>query len=130
MPLNKNLRDLATEARERGVDEVDAEELPEMLGDEQAPLVIDVREADERSRGYIPGSVGIPRGILERDIEKKALGGQASDEDLARPIVCYCGGGSRSLLAAERLEQMGFKNVASLEGGFKAWAETIGAVEI
>jgi len=125
MPLKQTLRDLANEAR-RTVDEVDVEELREMLAGSEAarPIVIDVREPDERARGHIPGDVHIPRGVLERDIEKKAFGGVVSDERLDGPVICYCGGGSRSLLAAEALKRLGFSNALSLEGGFGAWGES------
>ncbi len=131
MPLKKTLSDLADEARRR-VPEVDADELAEMLSNEEAarPVVIDVREPDERRRGFVPGSVHIPRGVLERDVEKLAFGGRASDADLARPVVLYCGGGSRSLLAADSLREMGFAAVHSLAGGFKAWGEAGRAVEV
>ena len=53
-----------------------------------------------------------------------------TDADLARPIVCYCGGGSRSLLAADTLRKMGFTDASSLRGGFKAWAGTGQATEM
>ena len=87
-------------------------------------IVIDVREPDERARGFIPNSIHIPRGVLERDIEKIAFGGHASDADLKRPMVCYCGGGSRSLLAAKTLQEMGFADAVSLMGGFGAWGKS------
>jgi rhodanese-related sulfurtransferase len=87
-------------------------------------LVVDVREAEERARGFVPGSVGISRGTLERDIAKVAFGGSVSDTDLARPMVVYCAGGMRSILAAAALRAMGFANVQSLEGGFGAWGKS------
>ncbi len=120
MALKKTLADLANEARAK-VFEIDVNELVE---DYAAVLVIDVREPDERARGFIPGSIHIPRGVLERDIEKLAFDGNARDADLARPIVTYCGGGSRSLLAARTLQEMGFSNVSSLAGGFSAWGKS------
>ena len=119
MPLKKTLADLADEAR-RHVPEIDVDEL---RIDRDDAIVIDVREPDERARGSIPGSIHLARGVLERDLEKRAFGGKASDRDLARPIVCYCGGGSRSLLAAKSLRDMGFTDVVSLRGGFKAWGD-------
>lgn len=131
MPLKQTLRDLANEAR-RSVDEVDVEELQEMLSGSEGrrPVVIDVREPDERARGHIPGDVHIPRGVLERDIEKKAFEGSVPDERLDDPVICYCGGGSRSLLAARSLQQLGFTNVQSLEGGFGAWGESGAEVQV
>lgn len=129
MPLKQTLRDLANDARKR-IPEIDHEELTQLVADDKSAVVIDTREPDERSRGFIPGSVGIARGVLERDIEKLGFGGTVSDADLARPVVCYCQGGSRSLLAADSLRQMGFTNVMSLEGGFGAWGESGKSVEI
>lgn len=121
MPLKKTLADLASEARAK-VPELDVDELQDQR--DREPLIIDVREADERARGFIPGSIHIPRGVLERDIEKAAFGGNATNDDLAKPIVCYCGGGARSLLAARTLQEMGFTEVASLRGGFGAWGQS------
>ncbi len=121
MALKKKLSDLAAEARQRGVPEMDVNQLEQSKHSNSVLAVIDVREPDERAKGYIPDSIGIPRGVLERDIAKQAFAGDVSDADLNHPIVCYCGGGSRSLLAADALRQMGFTNVSSLKGGFGAW---------
>ena len=130
MPF-RSFNDLVTEAK-RTVSEIDCEELTELLdpaNDAPDLLVIDVREADERGRGYIPGSVGLPRGVLERDLAAKAFEGSVGESDLARPIVVYCAGGARSVLAAASLRAMGFTNVQSLEGGFGAWGKCGGAIE-
>lgn len=130
MPLKKTLADLAADLRERGVPELDLEEFNELRAERDDLLVIDVREDHEWARGYIPGSVHISRGIIERDIEKKAFGGMATDADLDRPIVCYCGGGTRSLFATAHLIEMGFTDVQSLEGGFRGWTNNRGEVAI
>ncbi len=79
-----------------------------------APLVIDVREADELAGGRIPGALAIPRGLLELRIEQAA-------DDRARPLVLYCGSGTRSALAARALGELGYRDVQSLAGGFTAW---------
>ncbi|MCI0364226.1 MAG: hypothetical protein L0Y44_08925 [Phycisphaerales bacterium] len=126
MPVKKTLSDLANEARAR-VPEIEVEDLEE---DYKDAIVVDVREPDERARGYIAGSVHVPRGVIERDIEKAAFNGNASNDDLNRPIVCYCGGGARSLLAARSLQEMGFTHVASLRGGFGAWGRSGRPVEL
>lgn len=129
MPL-RTLHDLVADAK-RTVAEIDCDELAELLAPENdVPdlVLVDVREADERARGYIPGSVGISRGVLERDVAK-AFGGTVREEDLARPVVVYCGGGSRSALAAATLQAMGFRSVQSLAGGFGAWGKAGHAVE-
>jgi rhodanese-related sulfurtransferase len=82
----------------------------------QGALLIDVREADEYAMGHARDAVHLSRGVLELRIEGLA-------PDPTTPILCYCGGGSRSALAADSLQQMGYTNVASVAGGFKAWRE-------
>ena len=77
-------------------------------------ILIDVREDHEWEKGHIPGAMHIGRGILERDIE-----GTFADKNT--PLVLYCGGGYRSALAADNLQQMGYTNVLSLAGGFRGW---------
>ena len=79
-------------------------------------LLIDVRETDDFAKEHATGAVHMSRGTLELKIEDKV-------PDTAAPIICYCGGGSRSALAAESLQKMGYTNVASLAGGYKAWKE-------
>jgi len=76
--------------------------------------VIDVREQDEFERGHIPDAQFIPRGFLELRIENTI-----PDHSVA--IYLYCGGGNRSALAARSLQEMGYTNVYSLEGGFSQW---------
>jgi rhodanese-related sulfurtransferase len=77
-------------------------------------LLIDVREADEFSKEHAIGARHLSRGVLEMKIEEV-------EPDVNRPIVCYCGGGNRSALAAESLKRMGYSSVSSMGGGFKAW---------
>ena len=77
-------------------------------------LIIDVREKDEWDEEHIPDATHMSRGTIELDIEEKV-----PDSDAM--IICHCGGGGRSALAAESLQKMGYKNVRSMTGGFKAW---------
>jgi rhodanese-related sulfurtransferase len=79
-------------------------------------LLIDVREAEEFAKEHSAGAIPMSRGTIELKIEAQA-------PDAATPIICYCGGGSRSALAAESLKRMGYTNVSSLIGGFKAWKD-------
>lgn len=83
---------------------------------ERGALLIDVREKEDWDAGHIPAATHLSRGILELEIEEKAPA-------LDTPIICHCGGGSRSALAAESLQKMGYTNVKSLAGGFRAWKE-------
>jgi rhodanese-related sulfurtransferase len=77
-------------------------------------LIIDVRDNEESGAARVPNAKRISRGTLEIEIEEIA-------PDTATPVVCYCGGGGRSSLAAESLQKMGYTNVKSMAGGFKAW---------
>jgi molybdopterin/thiamine biosynthesis adenylyltransferase/rhodanese-related sulfurtransferase len=94
--------------------EIDVEALSTELRNGRQPAVIDVREPDENAQGMIPGTVHIVRGFLEQRIER-AL------PDRERPVVLYCASGTRSLLAARTLTELGYTNVRSLAGGFVAW---------
>lgn len=79
-------------------------------------VLVDVREESEFNAARIPGAVHIGKGVIERDIEAKI-------PDTAAQIVLYCGGGYRSALAALNLQQMGYTNVISMDGGFRGWKE-------
>jgi len=77
---------------------------------------IDVREDHEFAKDHARGARHLGRGILERDIETVIPDKQAG-------IILYCGGGFRSALAADNLQQMGYANVRSMDGGIRAWRE-------
>ena len=79
-------------------------------------VLIDVRESDEFSKGHAKGAAPLSKGIIELRIEETV-------PDLNKEIICYCGGGSRSALAADNLQKMGYTNVSSMAGGFKAWKD-------
>ncbi|MGA8202930.1 MAG: rhodanese-like domain-containing protein [Woeseiaceae bacterium] len=88
-------------------------------------ILIDIREPDEFRRGYIPGAVLLPRGLLEFEIHG-LVGRLCRDPALPvedQAIVLYCGTGGRSALAAQTLEAMGYRNVKSMAGGIVAWAQ-------
>jgi rhodanese-related sulfurtransferase len=76
-------------------------------------ILIDVREDHEWINGRLPGAIHLGKGVIERDIESHF------DRDTA--IVCYCGGGFRSALVCDNLQRMGYKNVLSLDGGYRGW---------
>ena len=80
-----------------------------------APHLIDIREREEVLDGYIPDAAFIPRGFLELDIEEEVT------KDREASIVLYCAAGNRSALAARDLESMGYTEVSSMVGGFRAW---------
>src|SRR5437867_3033600 len=76
-------------------------------------VIVDVRDKDEWDEGHIAGATHMSRGTIELDIEEKV-------PDPNALVICHCGGGGRSALAAESLQKMGYKNVRSMAGGFKA----------
>jgi rhodanese-related sulfurtransferase len=76
--------------------------------------LVDVREDSEWNAGHLPHAIHLGKGVMERDIEKTI-------PDPAAPIVLYCGGGYRSALAAKNLQEMGYTNVISMDGGFGGW---------
>lgn len=77
---------------------------------------IDTREDEEWKAGHAKGAVHIGKGVIERDIEDKI-------PDKNADIVLYCGGGFRSALAADALQNMGYARVSSMIGGIRAWRE-------
>ena len=84
---------------------------------------VDVREDDEWQKGHATGAIHLGKGIIERDIEKAV-----PDHDAE--IILYCGGGFRSALAGDALQKMGYKNVISMDGGWKRWRELGYPIEI
>ena len=104
---------LVNDAKQR-IREVGIAEYDMRVGAGERVLLVDVREDHEWAQGNIPGAMHIGRGILERDTEHHG-------PDRSTPLVLYCGGGFRSALACDNLQKMGYTNVRSLEGGFRAW---------
>ena len=88
----------------------------------EAFVLVDVREESEYAAGHAAGAVHIGKGVIERDIEAKV-------PDPATPLVLYCGGGFRSALAADAIQKMGYTNVISMDGGWRAWTESGAPVE-
>ena len=79
-------------------------------------LLVDVREDQEWAAGHAAGAIHLSKGIIERDIETQV-------PDKSAKLVLYCGGGYRSALAADALRLMGYTDVISLDGGWRAWNE-------
>ncbi len=77
---------------------------------------VDVREDNEWNAGHAAGAMHLGKGIIERDIE-------TTIPDHHAEIILYCGGGYRSALAADALQQMGYTNAVSMDGGWKRWKE-------
>lgn len=91
-------------------------------------VMIDIREPAEFERGHLPGAILIPRGLLEFEIQKVLAHCDGPPQDC--DIILYCGTGGRSALAARSLDEMGFRNVRSMDGGIVAWAEARFPLEV
>lgn len=96
------------------VKEVSTDEVAERLARGDQFHLVDVREESEVAKGRIKSATHLGKGVIERDIEKKI-------PDPDADIVLYCGGGFRSVLAAETLQRMGYANVKSMAGGWREW---------
>lgn len=105
---------LVEEARAR-VREVSVDEARDALARGEARL-IDVREDREWDAGHAAGAEHLGKGVIERDVEK-------SVPDRDAPLILYCGGGFRSVLAADTLARMGYRDVVSMAGGWRAWRD-------
>ncbi len=106
---------LFSEAKKR-VSEIEVADLPTTQQSDQASTVVDVREKNEWDEGHIPGAIHVPRGYLELRIESAVPNKSA-------PVVLYCAGGTRSVLAARTLQELGYSDVRSVRGGFTAWKD-------
>jgi molybdopterin/thiamine biosynthesis adenylyltransferase/rhodanese-related sulfurtransferase len=109
----KTFRDLMAESRQV-VPEWTPDEVRRRMSNGGGYLLIDVREKEEYREGHLPGAVSIPRGFLDMRIEDAVT-------DKSSPIVLYCAGGTRSLLAGRTMRELGYTNVVSMSGGYAAW---------
>ena len=107
---------LVDEAKKQ-IKEITPADLKQMQQSGEDFTLLDVRDKQDADKGMIPSAVNISRGMLEHDIDKVT-------SDKNRKLILYCGGGSRSALAAASLKKMGFKDVISLAGGYKGWKES------
>jgi rhodanese-related sulfurtransferase len=116
----KKVADLVAEAKTR-IENLDVDSVNKELAD--GVLLVDLREPGELAdAGRIPGSVHVPRGMLEFRADPTSTYHQ-DDFDPERRIILQCATGGRSALGAAALKDMGYSNVAHLDGGFKAWTE-------
>ena len=113
--MTKSYEDLVSEAKAE-TEQTDAASVHDAVGSGEDVTVLDVREPDEFEAGHIPGAKPLPRGLLEYKAAE-----ELPDKD-AR-IVVHCALGGRGSLAAKSLKEMGYTNVANMEGGLSAWRE-------
>ena len=112
--MAKSFQDIMAEARKE-IPEVSAQQVNELLKNNgKSPVLLDVRESDEWRQGHLEGALPLPRGFLEIKVESAVPNKEA-------PIIAYCAGGVRSLLAAKAMKEMGYQNVSSMAGGYAAW---------
>ena len=104
------------ESVKKRIRETDVHDVQRRLEAGERFYLVDVREESEWSRGHLPGAIHLSKGIIERDIEKTIANPSAT-------IVLYCGGGFRYALVADNLQQMGYSDVCSMDGGWRGWCE-------
>ncbi len=128
MAITKKATDLVAEAKAR-VENLKLDEFEKERA--QGALVVDIRDGEELAAdGRIPGSVHVPRGMLEWRADPSSKYHRDEDGfDPDRRIVLHCASGGRSALAAVRLKEMGYTDVAHYEGGFNEWSEAGRPVE-
>lgn len=100
----------------RNVNEVDVQQVKRWLELSRPFVLVDVREESEWRQAHLPNAVYLGKGIIERDIETQF-------PEVTTPLVLYCGGGYRSVLAAANLQRMGYQDVLSMDGGFRGWVD-------
>jgi sulfur-carrier protein adenylyltransferase/sulfurtransferase len=120
--LSRSFAQILAETKQ-GVNEASTAEVADMIEPlrpaervAEKPVLVDVREKNEWEEGHLPGAVHIPRGYLEQRIESLV-------RDRTKPVVLYCAGGVRSAFAAKTLQDMGYENVISMEGGYSGWKD-------
>ena len=113
--MAKSYQELVAEAKAQ-TEQTDVQTVRHSLESGEDVTVLDVREPDEWAEAHIPQAKHLPRGLLEH---------QAADQlpDRDARIVIHCASGGRSALAAKSLKEMGYTNVANMEGGINAWRE-------
>jgi len=121
MKHSEGFLNLVNEAKRR-IREVGVAETKARIIQNSAARLIDVREDTEWQAAHAAGAVHLGKGIIERDIEEKV-------PDKSTELILYCGGGYRSALAADVLQRMGYSNVFSMAGGWKAWKESGGEIK-
>ena len=111
--MPKSYKEIMDEARKQ-VPELSVQQVKEKIDQGEDFVLLDVRESGEFRDGHLEKAVSLPRGFLEIRVEDTI-------RDRSKPVVAYCAGGTRSLIAARTLREMGYENVVSMSGGFQAW---------
>lgn len=123
--MPKSAAELVAEAKQR-VENLTPDDVEREMG--SGAVVVDLREAEELAGGRIPGAVHVPRGMLEFRADPSSPYHLDGLDPSAR-VILHCAAGGRSALAAATLQEMGYENVAHLDGGFTAWQQAGKPVE-
>ncbi|HYI95891.1 MAG TPA: rhodanese-like domain-containing protein [Bryobacteraceae bacterium] len=110
---NQAFLDLVNDAKSR-VREINIDQYQQLKSSGADHILVDVREESEWAAGHAAGARHLGKGVIERDIEKEI-------PDQSKTLILYCGGGFRSALAADNLQKMGYTDVISLDGGWRAY---------
>src|SRR4026208_1164650 len=113
--MSMNSRDLLAQTK-KAIKETDVNDVQARIQNNGVAL-LDVREKDEWDEGHLPGATFLPRGFLEVRVEKTV-----PEKD--KPVIVYCAGGTRSAYAAKTLQDLGYKDVVSMAGGYGEWKNT------
>ena len=117
--LKITVKELVATAKSQ-IEEFTASQVIQLLSDKNV-VIVDIRDIRERQKlGFIPGSFHAPRGMLEFWIDPNSAYYKQGKIDPSKEMVLFCAGGLRSALAAKSLQDMGFKNVSHIDGGFGA----------
>src|SRR5215510_8485842 len=110
--MSMTSRDLLAQTKQQ-IREVSVSDAQARLSNNGTAL-LDVREKEEWDEGHLPGATFMPRGFLESRVEKAV-----PEKD--KPVIVYCAGGTRSAFAAKTLQDLGYKDVVSMAGGYGEW---------
>ena len=110
--MSMSARDLLAKTRKE-IREVSVQDVQSRI-QKNGVALLDVREKEEWDEGHLPGATFIPRGFLESRVEKAI-------PEKTQPVIVYCAGGTRSAYAAKTLQELGYKDVVSMAGGYGEW---------
>src|SRR5207302_3024721 len=111
--MAKTFQDIMADARKE-IPEVTAQQVNDLLTNNgKSHVLLDVREKDEWREGHLEGAVSLPRGFLEIKVENTV-------PDKNTPIIAYCAGGVRSMLAGKIFKDLSYQNISSMAGGYPA----------
>jgi len=120
--MPKSLKDFVADAKSR-IREVSAADAAAAAKQNSKTVILDVREPAEWSEGHVPGALHVPRGMLEAKADLEYANREPALADRGTPIIVHCASGARSAMAADVLQQMGFRDVKSMAGGIQAWKQ-------